>query len=141
MVSQWEKPSEDISIGIRESSDLTCRSTRKRNPRLALPSPPIVDSDFPVREPISAQELIEQGLALLNIDKGMFDAKLNNVVDLIVPHRMNLTDDPYEVHQKWLEKRTDLVAEKLIFLINTDWLAQALDPKPLMTDGGLALHC
>tara|TARA_B100000282_G_C31732645_1_gene491782 strand:+ start:320 stop:1798 length:1479 start_codon:yes stop_codon:yes gene_type:complete len=94
-----------------------------------LPSPPIVDSDFPVREPISAQELIEQGLALLNIDKGMFDAKLNNVVDLIVPHRMNLTDDPYEVHQKWLEKRTDLVAEKLIFLINTDWLARALDPQ------------
>jgi hypothetical protein len=42
---------------------------------------------------------------------------------------MNLTDDPYEVHKKWLEKRADMVAERLIFSINNDWLAQALDPQ------------
>ena len=93
-----------------------------------LPNPPINDADFPIIHPLSPQELIEQGFGLLNIDRGMFEHKLNNVVDLIVPHRMNLTDDPYVVHQKWLEKRTDLVAERLIFLINNDWLAQALDP-------------
>ncbi len=93
-----------------------------------LPEPPLIDKEFPLIEPISPQELIEQSLGILNIDRGMFEHKLNQVVDLIVPHRMNLTDDPYQVHQKWLEKRTEVVAERLIFLINNDWLAQALDP-------------
>ena len=60
-----------------------------------LPSPPIIDSDFPPVHPISPQEIIEKGLGLLHADKGMFDHKLNSVVDLIVPHRMNLTDDPF----------------------------------------------
>tara|TARA_B100001287_G_scaffold126888_1_gene106976 strand:+ start:3280 stop:4758 length:1479 start_codon:yes stop_codon:yes gene_type:complete len=93
-----------------------------------LPPPPIRDVDFPPVEPISPQELIEQGLGLLNVDRGMFEYKLNSVVDLVVPHRMNLTDDPYRVHKKWLQKRSDMVAERLIFSINTDWLARALDP-------------
>ena len=93
-----------------------------------LPSPPLIDPDFPPVHPLSPQELIEQGLALLNIDHGMFQHKLNTVVELVVPHRMNLTDDPYKTHQKWLSKRTNMVAERLIFLINNDWLAQALDP-------------
>jgi hypothetical protein len=77
-----------------------------------LPNPPIIDSDFPPIHPISPQDIIEQGLGLLHSDKGMFDSKLNSVVDLIVPHRMNLTDDPFEVHQKWLEKRVDTVSGK-----------------------------
>ena len=94
-----------------------------------LPHPPLKDADFPVIEPISAQQLIEQGLGLLNVDRGLFDYKLNSVLDLVVPHRMNLTDDPYEVHKKWLTKRADMVAERLIFAINTEWLAQALDPQ------------
>jgi len=93
-----------------------------------LPQPPIRDDDFPVIQPISAQEIIEQGLGLLNVDRGMFEFKLNNVVDLVVPHRMNLTDDPYRVHRKWLHKRSDMVAERLIFSINNEWLASALDP-------------
>ncbi len=93
-----------------------------------LPHPPIIDRDFPPVHPLSPQELIEQGLALLNIDHGMFQHKLNTVVELVVPHRMNLTDDPYKTHQKWLAKRSNMVAERLIFLINNDWLAQALDP-------------
>jgi len=54
-----------------------------------LPPPPIRDVDFPPVEPISPQELIEQGLGLLNVDRGMFEYKLNSVVDLVVPHRMN----------------------------------------------------
>jgi len=60
--------------------------------------------------------------------------KLNSVVDLIVPHRMNLTDDPFEVHQKWLEKRVDTVSERMVFLIATEWLAQSLDPIAPNTD-------
>ena len=93
-----------------------------------LPKPPLIDPDFPPAHPHSPQELIEQGLALLNMDHGMFQHKLNIVVELVVPHRMNLTDDPYKTHQKWLAKRSNMVAERLIFLINNDWLAQALDP-------------
>ncbi|MFL2882258.1 MAG: hypothetical protein ACJ0CN_03690, partial [Candidatus Poseidoniaceae archaeon] len=45
-----------------------------------LPHPPIIDRDFPPVHPLSPQELIEQGLALLNIDHGMFQHKLNTVV-------------------------------------------------------------
>jgi len=99
-----------------------------------LPSPPIIDSDFPPVHPLSPQEIIEKGLGLLHADKGMFESKLNSVVDLIVPHRMNLTDDPFEVHQKWLEKRVDTVSERMVFLIATEWLAQSLDPIAPNTD-------
>ena len=99
-----------------------------------LPSPPIIDSDFPPLHPISPQEIIEKGLGLLHADKGMFDHKLNSVVDLIVPHRMNLTDDPFEVHQKWLTKRVYTVSERMVFLIATEWLAQSLDPSAPNTD-------
>lgn len=99
-----------------------------------LPSPPITDSDFPPIHPLSPQEIIEKGLGLLHADKGMFESKLNTIVDLIVPHRMNLTDDPFEVHQKWLEKRVDTVSERMVFLIATEWLAQSLDPISPNTD-------
>ena len=99
-----------------------------------LPSPPLIDTDFPPVHPISPQEVIEKGLGLLHADKGMFGAKLNSVVDLIVPHRMNLTDDPFEVHQKWLAKRVHKVSERLVFLIATEWLAQSLDPVAPNTD-------
>jgi hypothetical protein len=99
-----------------------------------LPTPPIIDTDFPPIHPISPQDVIEQGLGLLHADRGMFEAKLNSVVDLIVPHRMNLTDDPFEVHQKWLEKRVDKVSERMVFLIATEWLSQALDPSAPNSD-------
>ena len=93
-----------------------------------LPQPPLKDNDFPVNEPGSSKDLIEQSRGILNSNKGMFEQKLNLVLELIVPHRMNLTDNSHALHQKWLKKRTDMVAERLIFLINHDWLAQALDP-------------
>ena len=88
-----------------------------------LPEPPMSDPDFPAIQPTSPHRLFEEGLGILNIDRGMFDRHLNTVVDLIVPHRMNLTDDPYEVHQKWLQRRLDDVAHRLLFHIATDWLA------------------
>ena len=93
-----------------------------------LPEPPMSDPDFPALPPTSPHRLFEQGLGILNIDRGMFDRHLNTVVDLIVPHRMNLTDDPFEIHQKWLGRRMDDVAHRLLFHIATDWLAQAFDP-------------
>ena len=34
---------------------------------------------------------------MLHADVGMFDRHLSTIVDLIVPHRMNLSDDPFEV--------------------------------------------
>ena len=92
-----------------------------------LPSPPISDPDFPALPPKSPQTIIEQGVGLLQVDRGMFERNLNTVVDLIVPHRMNLSDDPYEVHERWLKKRVPQVAERLLFAIATDWLAQAFD--------------
>lgn len=94
---------------------------------LPLPSPPISDPDFPALPPKSPQTIIDQGVGLLQVDRGMFERNLNTVVDLIVPHRMNLSDDPYEVHERWLKKRVPQVAERLLFAIATDWLSQAFD--------------
>jgi hypothetical protein len=99
-----------------------------------LPEPPMSDPDFPAIPPTSPHRLFEEGLGILNIDRGMFDRHLNTVVDLIVPHRMNLTDDPFEIHQKWLRRRMDEVAHRLLFHIATDWLAQAFDPHAPNTD-------
>jgi hypothetical protein len=99
-----------------------------------LPEPPMSDPDFPAIPPTSPHRLFEEGLGILNIDRGMFDRHLNTVVDLIVPHRMNLTDDPFEIHQKWLRRRMDDVAHRLLFHIATDWLSQAFDPHAPNTD-------
>jgi hypothetical protein len=99
-----------------------------------LPEPPMSDPDFPPIPPTSPHRLFEEGLGILNIDRGMFDRHLNTVVDLIVPHRMNLSDDPFEIHQKWLGRRMDDVAHRLLFHIATDWLAQAFDPHAPNTD-------
>ena len=71
---------------------------------------------------------------MLHADVGMFDRHLSTIVDLIVPHRMNLSDDPFEIHQKWLGRRMDDVAHRLLFHIATDWLAQAFDPHAPNTD-------
>tara|TARA_B110000444_G_C18850916_1_gene605504 strand:+ start:92 stop:1558 length:1467 start_codon:yes stop_codon:yes gene_type:complete len=92
-----------------------------------LPSPPVFDDDFPPVHPKDPQAIIEMGVGLLIADKGMFDRHLSIVVDLIVPHRMNLSDDPFEIHERWLLKRLNVLTERLSFAIATEWLAQALD--------------
>jgi len=92
-----------------------------------LPHPPLSDADFPPVHPSNKDRILELGLGLLQADKGMFDRHLSIVVDLIVPHRMNLTDDPFEIHERWLLKRLDVLTERLLFAIATEWLAQALD--------------
>jgi len=99
-----------------------------------LPPPPVQDPDFPAVAPASPHELFEAGLGLLNLDRGMFDRHLNTVVDTIVPYRMNLTDDPFEVHERWLTKRFDELSTRLLFCIATDWLSQAFDPHAPNTD-------
>jgi len=99
-----------------------------------LPQPPLSDSDFPPVHPKEPQAVIEMGLGLLHADKGMFDRHLSIVVDLIVPHRMNLTDDPFEIHERWLLRRLDVLTERLLFAIATEWLAQALDHSNPATD-------
>lgn len=99
-----------------------------------LPQPPMTDPDFPPIQPSSPKTIIEQGHGILQMDRAMFEASLNTVVDLIVPHRMNLSDDPFEVHQKWLHRRVDKVAERLLFAVATDWLAQAFDHSAPNTD-------
>lgn len=99
-----------------------------------LPQPPVTDPDFPPLEPRSPAKITEQALGILQMDRAMFEANLNTVVDLIVPHRMNLSDDPFEVHQKWLHRRVDKVAERLLFTVATDWLSQAFDHTAPNTD-------
>ena len=92
-----------------------------------LPQPPLADPDFPPIHPKEKGKIMEMGLGLLQADKGMFDRHLSIVVDLIVPHRMNLSDDPFEIHERWLLKRLNVLTERLSFAIATEWLAQALD--------------
>ena len=111
---------EALATGLVEALERGCISW-------PLPSPPIFDSDFPPIVPSEPHEISEKGLALLYADRGMFDRHLTIVVDLIVPHRMNLTDDPFEVHEKWLLRRLHVLTERLLFAIATEWLAQALD--------------
>jgi hypothetical protein len=93
-----------------------------------LPNPPISDPDFPPIMPISPNDIVELGLGMMSVDRGMFESILDSVVDQIVPHRMNLSDDPFETHNKWLERRIDKVAERLLFSIALNWLSQAFDP-------------
>ena len=94
---------------------------------MPFPEPPLFDADFPPIHPKGEKEISETGVALLHADQGMFDRHLSIVVDLIVPHRMNLSDDPFEVHEKFLLKRIDILNERLLFAMATEWLSQALD--------------
>ena len=115
-----EKVMESLVSGLSEALTIGVESW-------PLPNPPLFDSDFPPVHPTEKSKIIELGLGLLNADKGMFDRHLSIVVDLIVPHRMNLSDDPFEIHERWLLKRLDILTERLLFAIATEWLAQALD--------------
>ena len=115
-----EKVMESLVSGLGEALTIGIESW-------PLPNPPLFDSDFPPVHPTEKSKIIDLGLGLLNADKGMFDRHLSIVVDLIVPHRMNLSDDPFEIHERWLLKRLDILTERLLFAIATEWLAQALD--------------
>jgi len=116
--------SEKVLQSLCEKLEGSIKSGLKSWP---LPFPPLSDPDFPVAHPKESEKIVEMGVGLLQADRGMFDRHLAIVVDLIVPHRMNLTDDPFEVHERWLLRRLDVLTERLQFAMATEWLAQALD--------------
>ncbi|MBT4066027.1 MAG: hypothetical protein HOE76_02255 [Euryarchaeota archaeon] len=116
--------SEKVLEALAERLALTLETGSESWP---LPYPPQSDPDFPPVHPKDKQQVIDLGIGLLQADKGMFDRHLSIVVDMIVPHRMNLSDDPFEIHERWLLKRLDVLTERLLFAIATEWLAQALD--------------
>jgi hypothetical protein len=99
-----------------------------------LPSPPLVDPDFPPLPPNAPADVTTSGLALLEADRGTFERHLDEVVDLVVPQRMSLSDDPYEVHGLWLNRRVDDLAERIVYRLTTAWLSQALDREAPNTD-------
>lgn len=99
-----------------------------------LPSPPLIDPDFPAMPPAAPADVTTSGLALLEADRGTFERHLNEVVDLVVPQRMSLSDDPYEVHASWLSRRIDNLAERIVYRLTTAWLSQALDREAPNTD-------
>ena len=99
-----------------------------------LPSPPLIDPDFPPLPPNAPADVTTSGLALLEADRGTFERHLDDVVDLVVPQRMSLSDDPYEVHARWLNRRIDDLAERIVYRLTTAWLSQALDREAPNTD-------
>lgn len=99
-----------------------------------LPAPPLIDPDFPPMMPNAPADVTTSALSLLQADRGTFERHLDEVVDLVVPHRMSLSDDPYEVHGRWLAKRTEDIAGRIVYRLTTAWLAQALDREAPNTD-------
>ena len=99
-----------------------------------LAPPPLIDVDFPPIHPEGPKSLIEQAHGFFLADKGGFERHLNETVELVVPYRMSLTENPFEQHEKWLMRRLDLVAERILFATCTSWLAQALDENLPDTD-------
>jgi hypothetical protein len=116
--------SEQVLVALAER---LAQTLQKGSESWPLPYPPQTDPDFPPIHPKEKQQVIDMGLGLLQADKGMFDRHLSIVVDMIVPHRMNLSDDPFEIHERWLLKKLDVLTERLLFAMATEWLAQALD--------------
>ncbi len=92
-----------------------------------LPDPPRQDPDFPALPPGNPEQFIKQGLGLFQVDRGAFDRNLISSVELIVPYRMGLSEDPFEEHEKWLMRKIDNVSERILFATCTGWLSQALD--------------
>jgi hypothetical protein len=86
-----------------------------------------MDSDFPAISPNNVEELIEKTLNLFDAESLMFDRHLQSIVEIIVPYKMSLTQEPFEEHEKWLINRKEEVAERILFAICTDWISRSLD--------------
>ena len=86
-----------------------------------------MDPDFPAIHPIDAEKLIEKTLNLFDAESIVFDRHLQSIVEIIVPYKMSLTQEPFEEHEKWLINRKTEVAERILFSICTDWFSRALD--------------
>ncbi len=86
-----------------------------------------MDPDFPAISPNNVEELIEKTLNLFDAESLMFDRHLQSIVEIIVPYKMSLTQEPFEEHEKWLINRKEEVAERILFAICTDWISRSLD--------------
>jgi len=92
-----------------------------------LPPPPLMDPDFPAIPPNNVEELINKTLNLFDAESIIFDRHLKSIVEIIVPYKMSLTQEPFEEHEKWLINRKEEVAERILFAICTDWISRSLD--------------
>lgn len=99
-----------------------------------LPSPPLKDPDFPAIHPTDAEDLIEKTLNIFDAESIVFDRHLQTIVEIMVPYKMSLTQEPFEEHEKWLINRKEEVAERILFAICTEWFSRALDESVPDTD-------
>lgn len=106
-----------------------------------LPDPPLSDPDFPPITPASPSDLSQRILMMFDAETALFDRHMQSTVEIVVPYKMSLTEEPYEVHERWLLKRKEEVGERILFAICTDWLAMALDESAPDSDRWwMALH-
>ncbi len=92
-----------------------------------LPPPPIRDADLPVIEPSSPEKVVEMGVGLFSVDRASMMRHLDVAREAIIPHRLSLTVDPQKEGERWLLRRLDEVAERILFATCEEWLGLALD--------------
>ncbi len=92
-----------------------------------LPPPPIYDSELPLMEPRSPAQVIDQAEGLFVVDRARFNHLLDICRETMIPHRLSLTTDPQKEGEKWLLKRINKVARKIIFDFCEGWLGLSLD--------------
>jgi len=92
-----------------------------------LPLPPLMDPDFPPLQPKDIEKLIEKTLNIFDAESTVFERHLKSIVEIIVPYKMSLSEEPFEKHERWLINRKEEVAERILFAICTDWISRALD--------------
>ena len=92
-----------------------------------LPPPPLQDADLPPIEPNSIDQLMEQALGLFTFDRAGFERYLTGAREAMIPHRLSLTADPEKEGEKWLLRRLEEVARKILYDTCEGWLATALD--------------
>jgi len=93
-----------------------------------LPPPPVRDADLPVVEPASPAKVVEMGVGLFSVDRASMVRHLDVAREAIIPHRLSLTVDPQKEGERWLLRRLDEVAERILFATCEEWLGLALDP-------------
>ena len=99
-----------------------------------LPSPPLIDSDFPPIPPKDSDSLIQKTFNIFEAESIIFERHLKSITEIMVPYKMSLSEEPFEKHERWLIKRKDEVAERILFAICTDWISRALDEDAPDTD-------
>ena len=122
------KPQQHVSEVVREEarSNLIIALESSKN-HWPLPSPPLIDPDFPPIHPTNVENLIEKTLDIFDAELLIFERHLESIVEIMVPYKMSLTQKPFEEYEKWLINRKEEVAERILFAICTDWFSRSLD--------------